>query len=215
MIAAAAAHHRLMWIHPFLDGNGRVARLFTDAYLRLILMEGYGLWTVSRGLARQRNDYMSSLTWADAPRRHDYNGRGNLSNDGLIHFCDFFLKICLDQIEFMSQQLQLDSLLARLRGYVQLRHTQTIPPLTSQYPSLKTQAADLLQAVLLRGELTRGEAARATQLPERTARTVMKQLLDERLLVSETPKGRVKIGIPAAVATYWFPELYPERNPLS
>jgi hypothetical protein len=26
ILAAAAAHHRLLWIHPFLDGNGRVAR---------------------------------------------------------------------------------------------------------------------------------------------------------------------------------------------
>lgn len=25
-----------MWIHPFLDGNGRVARLFTEAYLQSI-----------------------------------------------------------------------------------------------------------------------------------------------------------------------------------
>ena len=211
VIAAAAAHHRFMWIHPFLDGNGRVARLFTDAYLRQVLMEGYGLWTVSRGLARQRDDYMSSLTWADAPRRNDYNGRGNLSNEGLIHFCHFFLKSCLDQIEFMNQRLQLDSLLERLRGYVYLRHAKTIPPLIPQYQSLKTEAADLLQAVLLRGVMARGEAARVTQLPERTARTVIKQLLEERLLVSESPKGRVKIGIPAAVATYWFPELYPEQ----
>ena len=35
-LVAAAAHHRLMWIHPFLDGNGRVARLFTEAYLHRI-----------------------------------------------------------------------------------------------------------------------------------------------------------------------------------
>jgi len=208
VIAAAAAHHRLSWIHPFLDGNGRVTRLFTDAYLRQIPIDGYGLWTVSRGLARQRNDYISSLTWADAPRRNDYDGRGNLSNEGLIHFCDFFLKTCLDQIEFMSQLLQLDSLLERVRGYINLRKAKVIPPLIPQYQSIKTEAADLLQAVLLRGSLTRGEAARATQLPERTARTVIKQLLEERLLVSDSAKGRVRIGIPAAVVNYWFPNLY-------
>lgn len=34
--ALGAAHHRLLWIHPFGDGNGRVARLMTDAYLRRI-----------------------------------------------------------------------------------------------------------------------------------------------------------------------------------
>lgn len=205
VIAAAAAHHRLTWIHPFVDGNGRVVRLFTDAYLRQIPIDGYGLWTISRGLARQRNDYMSSLTWADAPRR---NGRGNLSNEGLIHFCEFFLLTCLDQINFMSQCLQLDSFLERVRGYIHLRHAKMIPPLISQYQSIKLEATDILQTVLLRGSLTRGEAARATRLPERTARTVIKQLLEENLLVSDTPKGRVRLGVPAAVANHWFPNLY-------
>jgi Fic family protein len=31
ILSAAAAHHRLLWIHPFLDGNGRVARLMSHA----------------------------------------------------------------------------------------------------------------------------------------------------------------------------------------
>src|SRR5262249_53775333 len=31
IISIAAAHHRLAWIHPFIDGNGRVVRLFSDA----------------------------------------------------------------------------------------------------------------------------------------------------------------------------------------
>ncbi|MGH8225199.1 MAG: Fic family protein, partial [Gammaproteobacteria bacterium] len=33
ILSAAAAHHRLVWIHPFLDGNGRVARLASHAML--------------------------------------------------------------------------------------------------------------------------------------------------------------------------------------
>lgn len=33
ILATAAAHHRLAWIHPFLDGNGRVARLISHATL--------------------------------------------------------------------------------------------------------------------------------------------------------------------------------------
>lgn len=33
IVAAAAAHHRFLWLHPFLDGNGRVARLMSDALL--------------------------------------------------------------------------------------------------------------------------------------------------------------------------------------
>ena len=50
IIAAAAAHHRLLWIHPFLDGNGRVARLVSHATLLETLDTG-GVWSVARGLA--------------------------------------------------------------------------------------------------------------------------------------------------------------------
>ena len=51
IIGAACSHHRLLWIHPFLDGNGRVARLMCYAMLREGL-QTQGLWSVGRGLAR-------------------------------------------------------------------------------------------------------------------------------------------------------------------
>src|SRR5258708_35115042 len=83
VVAASAAHHRLAWIHPFLDGNGRVVRLFTDAYLHQVGVNGHGLWTVTRGFARQRERYLAALADADHPRRGDLDGRGNLSEQSL------------------------------------------------------------------------------------------------------------------------------------
>jgi len=47
LIAAVASHHRLAWIHPFLDRNGRVTRLFTDTYFHAVGLKGYGLWSGS------------------------------------------------------------------------------------------------------------------------------------------------------------------------
>ena len=94
-IAPAAAHHRLMWIHPFLDGNGRVARLFTDAYLLRSRVGGYGLRNVGRGLARGRDSYRAHLAAGDAPHDGNLDGRGNLSNRTLKEFCAFFLQVCL------------------------------------------------------------------------------------------------------------------------
>ncbi len=73
-IIAAAAHHRLMWIHPFFDGNGRVARLFTEAYFKSIPVVGYGLWNVSRGLARDRDRYKAILANTDMVRQGDSMG---------------------------------------------------------------------------------------------------------------------------------------------
>jgi Fic family protein len=209
VIAAAASHHRLVWIHPFLDGNGRVARLFTDTYLRSIPMPGYGLWNVSRGLARGKDKYMEALAVADARRRNDLDGRGNLSNEGLTFFCKFFLLTCLDQVEYMTSMLSLDDLLGRILGYVKLRELKMASaPLPDQYPTLKVETAQILQEVLLRGEMTRGDAAAACPSP-RMGRDILAQLLAEGLLVSSSSKGPVRMGFPAHAAGRFFPDLFP------
>jgi Fic family protein len=211
IIAAAASHHRLMWIHPFLDGNGRVTRLYTDACLRKLPLLGYGLWNVSRGLARRRDEYMAALTQADAPRRTDLDGRRNLSNEGLVKFCRFFLDVCLDQIDYMNGLLKLDVLLDRMRGYVQLRGVKVAPAPKPEHPALKPEAAYMLQEALLRGEVGRGDMIRVSGMAERTGRMLLGQLLDEGLLVSDMPKGPVRLAFPTFVAGYLFPDLYPAQ----
>lgn len=67
----------------------------------------------------------------------------------------------------------------------------------------------MLQEVLLRGEAPRGEVIAASGLKERTGRNLLAQLLAEGLLVSDTSKGEVRIGIPIHAAGWFFPELYP------
>ena len=209
IIAAAASHHRLMWIHPFLDGNGRTTRLYTDACLYRLRLQGYGLWNVSRGLARQRGEYMGALSLADAPRRHDYDGRGNLSNEGLVDFCRFFLRTCLDQISYMQKLLRIDGLLERLDGYVAMRQARLIPPPTVARQTLKPQAVSMLQETLVHGQVSRGDIIRASGLAERTGRLLLSQLLDEGLVVADTPKGPVRMGFPIHAAGYLFPDLFP------
>lgn len=212
LIAIAASHHRLMWIHPFLDGNGRVTRLYTDACLMRLPLPGYSLWNVSRGLARRRDDYMTALSSADAPRCNDYDGRGNLSNNGLVAFCRFFLDVCLDQIAFMQNLLQLDGLLDRISGYVALRGARVIPGPGAEFQVLKPEAVYMLQEALLRGELGRGEIIRVSGMAERTGRLLLRQLLDEGLLVSDSPKGAVRMSFPTHVAGHLFPNLYPSTG---
>jgi Fic family protein len=208
LVAALAAHHRLMWIHPFLDGNGRVARLFTEAYFHRIPVHGFGLWSVSRGLARRDVDYKSALARADAPRRNDLDGRGNLSNEGLIYFCRFFLNVCLDQVEYMGSLLRLEELVERIRRYVELRGSGMIPGPAGQQ-GLRGESARMLQEVLVKGETARGAVNAASGLKERTGRTLLGQLIGEGLLVSDTPKGNVRLGFPIHAAGWFFPDLYP------
>jgi Fic family protein len=55
-IAIAAVHHRLLWLHQFYRGNGRVARLVAYAML-LRFGVGSSIWSVARGLARNVERY--------------------------------------------------------------------------------------------------------------------------------------------------------------
>lgn len=209
LVAAAASHHRFMWIHPFLDGNGRVARLFAEAYFHRIPVLGYGLWSVSRGLARRNADYKAALTWADAPRRNDLDGRGNLSNEGLIRFCRFFLEVCLDQVEYMGELLKLEELIQRIRHYIDMRNRGIVPGPSGEKQPLRPEASGMLQEVLIHGVSSRGDVIHASGLKERTGRSLLGMLLEEGLLVSDTPKGEVRLGFPIHAAGWFFPELYP------
>jgi hypothetical protein len=101
VIALMAAHHRLAWIHPFLDGNGRTARLHTHIGLSAPRLT-QGLWSPMRGFAREHTAYYGHLATADARRKGDYDGRGVLSERGLVEFIAFAMNICLDQIRFMD-----------------------------------------------------------------------------------------------------------------
>ncbi|MDM8539405.1 Fic family protein, partial [Desulfobacterales bacterium HSG17] len=204
ILAAASSHHRLLWIHPFLDGNGRIARLFTDTFMNYVV-KGYGLWTISRGFARNRDRYMENLAYADSGRQGSFDGRGCLSQKGLNAFCIFFLKICLDQIEFMGSLFEFEGIIDRLKGYIALRHEKMLPGKSS----LKNESFYLLKEAFLCGKFNRGEAERLTGLPKRTARNVLKNLIDDDLLQSHTPKGPVYLNIPSHAASFLFPGLFP------
>ena len=201
VVAIAAAHHRLNFIHPFPDGNGRVSRLMSHAMAHRAGIGAHGLWSVSRGLARgleSRGEYRRMMDLADTPRQGDLDGRGNLSQRALIEFTVWFLRVCLDQVVFMSGLFDLNALARRLRLYVE------------RSQNLKPEAARMLEEALLRGVFDRGEAPRITGLPERSARRVLNDVVGEGLLASDTPKGPVSLRFPARALESLFPRLYPE-----
>lgn len=202
VIAAAASHHRLLWIHPFADGNGRVARLFTQAYLIRAGVDAHGTWSISRGLARRNAEYRNALMAADAQRAGDTDGRGQLSNAGLHTFCRFFLEVALDQITFIGELLKLDKLLDRLAAMAEdAERRKTLPPRTGL----------VLREALLRGPLSRGEALELFGQAERTSRQYLATVLKSGLLNPDGLSHRtpVSFAIPAAYGAQLFPALYP------
>lgn len=211
LIALSASHHRLLWVHPFGDGNGRVMRLSSDAYINRAGIAGHGLWTVSRGLARNKKKYLALLAGADAERWNDYDGRGNLSQKALTDFCDFFLDICADQIAYMHGLLQIDDLISRVRGYGEAREAGRLPGKSVTSDTFRPEETLLLEQLLLRGSIPRADVQRLLQKEERTARRIVSYLTDEGFIVSESSRAPLQFAIPAHAAPFFFPELY---NPL-
>lgn len=201
MLALAAAHHRFNYIHPFPDGNGRVSRLMSHAMALKSGIGAHGLWSISRGLARglkSRQDYMHMMDHADMPRQGDLDGRGNLSLDALNLFIDWFLDVCIDQITFMTDLFSLDTLALRLARYC-------------DYRNWRPEAFRILEAALLRGEISRGDALRISGLRERTARALLSSLLEHGILGSDSPKGAVSLRFPADSLDHLFPNLFPAQ----
>lgn len=211
-VAIAAAHHRFAWIHPFLDGNGRVARLFADAYFRRIELTGYGLWNVSRGLALRNSDYKKFLAAADFHREGDLDGRGNLSDRTLTDFCNFFLEVCVDQAQYMASVLKLNEFLPRLESYVKKRAEKQVVDVKGVIAEpLHPKAGRILREAAILGELGRGTVFEIIEMSDRTARNVLSSLLSEGLLIasSDWHRSNVRLGFPPHAAGYWFPNLFP------
>ena len=199
LVAAACAHHRLAWIHPFLDGNGRSGRLQLHTILYRLTD---GLWSVNRGLARQRARYYQCLSEADMARQGDLDGRGNLSQRMLVQWCEFFIGVCHDQVAFMTHLLQPETLKTRMEALVRVRSTER----EGYRPEL---ILPLLHALAV-GPVTRGDFSRMTGLGETTARKSMSRLLKDGLLVSDSHRSELRIGLPLDALNILFPNLYPE-----
>ena len=210
VIGAACAHHRLAWIHPFIDGNGRTARLHSHFVLRALGLT-QGLWSSMRGMARTQEEYYARLSNADRPRRNDYDGRGPLSQEELVAFARYALEMCLDQAQFMREMLALDTLRARLRQL--LLHLQDNPwRIGSEISSVKIEALEPLHYVAIAGPVERARFIAMTGLGGRTGRRVLASLLDFGVLTAATTRAPVSFTVPLRALRFLFPRLWPEAE---
>lgn len=202
-IAVMASHQRLTWIHPFLDGNGRVSRIHLKAALLSAGMPGVDFWSLPRAFARDRAGYMRALQTADAPRQGGFDGRGALSLAGLKAFCAYALEQSLDQVRFMRELLGVEAFTGRMRHYLSLRAQGLIPG----QPRLHAFSSRVLSELLLAGELRRSAVPALLGVSERQARDIVTPLLREGLLETTGHKAPVTLGIPVHALEHYFPAL--------
>jgi hypothetical protein len=146
--------------------------------------------------------YKGLLAACDLKRRNDLDGRGTLSEEALSRFTEFFLRICIDQVDFMRGLVQPDELRARLLVWAdeEIRRDR-LPP----------KSGILLESLLYRGELPRSEVAELLGVGDRQARRVTASLTEREIVVSESSRAPIRLAFPATLAERWMPGLFPPK----
>ena len=199
ILAIACAHYRLLWIHPFIDANGRVARLISHAMLLDTLDTG-GLWSIARGLARNQQEYKQLLRVCDQSQQH---GNNRMVEDALAKFSLFFLKTCIKEIDFMQHTIQPKRLLHRISIWAEEEiRAKTLPP----------KSTILLDAMLYRGTLERSEVASLLGISDRHARRITSALLKHGVLLANSSRAPLHLAIPVQLGARWIPGLIPDQG---
>ena len=204
LLLALVSHHRLVWLHPFEDGNGRVGRLLLDAAIISTGLKGYGLWNPSRGMARNLNKYYDTLQEADykEPTRIDTH----LHLDGLQEYIEYMLDLALDQILFMKNNLNISTLSNRISKFVEfsINGMYEIQPLP--------KGSDLLfNALLVKGSIKKGDIHAIMGISPRKANDVIKTLTQLDYLDSQNQKQPVRLKFNPFFASKIFPNIIPDE----
>lgn len=205
IVALAGAHHRLVWVHPFLDGNGRVARLSTHLMLHAQGLTN-GLWSPLRGFARTEARYKSLIQAADEHRRGDLDGRGNLSQSSLVKWIAYTIDTCIDQVSFMSRQLNISSMRDRIAAALAFDSS------TRKSGVRKEALLPLHYMFATQVELSRAEFKTMTGLGDRVATEALSALLRSGYLASDSAYGKVRFAVPRHALRFYFPALWPEAE---
>lgn len=145
LIRMAIAHHRFVWIHPFGNGNGRAARLFSYAMIRAYGFAPnvkYQTVNPTTVFGADRQGYYDRLAAADS-----------LEDEALLAWADFVLEGLLRDIKAMHTLVQpanLSALIHSAIGRTQsaaLIGEQDARALTAVASGRPFKAGDLVDAV--------------------------------------------------------------------
>lgn len=112
----------------------------------------------------------------------------------------------MDKVRFMEGLMQPE----RLRGRILLWAQAEV-----RLGMLPPRSGAVLEALLYRGELARGEIPAIVGTGERQARRVISALADRGVLGSGSTRAPLRLTFPATLVFRWMPGLFPEKNGLS
>lgn len=199
LVAVAASHHRLAWIHPFPDGNGRVAGLHTHLALGALGLT-QGLWSPLRGFARGGQAYRAQLAAADA------DGFPDLSGQALAAWVAYVLALWRDEAALMAGLLDLSAMKDRIAAC--LAYEENVVRQGVRSASLRA----LHYLLLTPQAMERSDFKALLGLGERLATAQVTALLRRGLLATDSPHGKLRFGVPQHALRFYFPGLWPDAE---
>ena len=167
VLKAAQAHHRFVTIHPFDDGNGRIARAITDMALARSERSPQRFYSMSAQIRDERAEYYRTL---------ELTQRGTMNVTAWI---DWFLACLSRAIE--RSQAALSGVVERTRYWEKLREV-----------TLNERQRLVIKLLLegFEGKLTTSKWAALTKSSTDTALRDIQQLVDRGVLVRNAAGGR-------------------------
>ncbi len=177
LLVTAMAHHRMAWIHPFDNGNGRLIRMFTYA---LLIRQGF---KVRQGrilnptaiFCMDRNEYYRMLALADSG-----------TEENILQWCTYVLKGLLAEIEKIDRLLNLEYTTEKIllpalsyaleRKHVTKREYEILRAVV-KHEDISIKSADLTAVIGRESPIQRSR--------------IIKGLKDKKMLISLTEKGRI------------------------
>jgi Fic family protein len=167
VLGAALAHLWFATIHPFDDGNGRIARAVADMALARSENSPQRFYSMSAQIRQERNAYYDVL---------DYTGKGTMD---ITPWMKWFLG-CLGRA-IDGAQIALSAVLDKARLWERIRHVQ----LNDRQRLVINRLADGFE-----GKLTTSKYGKLAKCSQDTAHRDILALVDEGVLVRNPEGGR-------------------------
>jgi len=143
---------------------------------------------------------------ADEHRRGSLDGRGNLTQAGLVDWIGYTLDICINQVAFMARQLDVQGMRGRI--HAALAHEVAVAR-----SGVRLEALNALHYLFAtQAELGRADFKTMTGLGERVATATISALLARGFVTTDSPYGALRFGVPRHALRFYFPALWPEAE---
>lgn len=177
LLAIALSHHRMAWIHPFDNGNGRMVRMFTYA---LLIKQGFQvksgrILNPTAIFCMDRDKYYKMLSLADSGEE-----------DKVLEWCSYVLEGLRVEIEKIDKLLDINYITNNIllpmlsyaleRQHITAREYDILSALVKDKDMI-IKSADLIKII-------------GQESPVQRSR-ILKKLKDKKMLIPREEKGRV------------------------